>query len=419
MRFAQGSVAGGQWARRTIAALLLGAAIAPIFDGSAAEPLLAARNPRTLEMIRAEGDLAAQRRHVWSVFLRMTNLDAGAPLFETWRGEGEVFGDATANEAMRGMRGFSRPAATPAPASLGAPVLAYTLYNEAAFGHIQSTGLNTRSALDRLRAANARDVPAFPSNAIVVKTAWWPVARDGYTAMPVWDPLENPARRGGNPYTSWRRVVAIDAGRAPAHDAISIDFAGGSFPHAKRIGIDDFHHVAVTTPMAEAIMRDPEGKRAVLLALGRPLEEGDQLALVGLNLMTREIDDWVWAAFWWHDRSENGPFAADRPPGLRAPWNNYLMQPAFDAQTPVAEDGGAHIAFNPWLEGRFPDGGKGGGTASNCMACHRRASYPASSFLPVTRGAADFDRDPALAPDRLRTSFLWSIALHSRLNSRP
>ena len=95
------------------------------------------------------------------------------------------------------------------------------------------------------------------------------------------------------------------------------------------------------------------------------------------------------------------------------------LQAAFDAQTPVAEDGGAHIAFNPWLEGSFPDGGKGGGTASNCMACHRRASYPASSFLPVTRGAADFDRDPALAPDRLRTSFVWSIALHSRLNSLP
>ncbi|HWA21117.1 MAG TPA: hypothetical protein VG735_01830, partial [Caulobacterales bacterium] len=187
-----------------------------------------------------------------------------------------------------------------------------------------------------------------------------------------------------------------------------------SFPHVKRIGIDAFHHVAVDAPMAEAIMRDPEGKRAVLLALGRPLEQGDELALVGLNLMTREIDDWVWAAFWWHDRPDVGPFAADRPPGLRTPWNNYLMQAAFDAQTPVAEDGSAHIAFNPWLEGRFPDGGKGGGTASNCMACHRRASYPASSFLPVTRGAADFARDPALAPDRLRTSFLWSIALHSQ-----
>ncbi|HWA21029.1 MAG TPA: hypothetical protein VG735_01380, partial [Caulobacterales bacterium] len=250
--------------------------MASIFDGSVAEPFLVARNARTLEMIRAEGDLAAQRRHVWSVFLRMTNSDADTPPFETWRGEGEVYGDAPTTEATRGIRGFSRPAAVgaPAPALLGAPVLAYTLYNDAAFGHIRSTGLYSRAALDRLRTVNARDVPAFPSNAIVVKTAWWPVARSGLTAMPVWDPLENPARRGGNPYTSWRRVVAIDACGAPAHDAISIDFAGGSFPHVKRIGIDAFHHVAVDAPMAEAIMRDPEGKRAVLLALGRPLEQG-------------------------------------------------------------------------------------------------------------------------------------------------
>ena len=71
------------------------------------------------------------------------------------------------------------------------------------------------------------------------------------------------------------------------------------------------------------------------------------------------------------------------------------MQVAFDAETPKTSDGAPHVCFNPWLEGRFPDGGQGGGTASNCLACHRRASYPAVAFLPVTRGAPNLHSDPA------------------------
>jgi hypothetical protein len=51
---------------------------------------------------------------------------------------------------------------------------------------------------------------------------------------------------------------------------------------------------------------------------------------------------------------------------------------------------------------------------SNCMACHQRASYPPVPFLPVTRGRPDLRNDPALAPGRLRTSLLWSLAMHAK-----
>ena len=166
--------------------------------------------------------------------------------------------------------------------------------------------------------------------------------------------------------------------------------------------------------MAKQFALDPESNRTAIIALGRPIAVNDRLALVGINMMTHEQHDWVWAAFWWHDRPEVGPFAADRPSALRGPWRNYLMQAAFDAETPRASDGGAHICFNPWLEARFPDHGKGGGTVSNCLSCHQRASYPAAPFLPVTRGAPNLREDPALAPDRLRTSFLWSLPLHAK-----
>jgi hypothetical protein len=166
--------------------------------------------------------------------------------------------------------------------------------------------------------------------------------------------------------------------------------------------------------MAARMMRDRETSRAVFLALGRSLKAGDYIALVSANMMSREINDWIWGTFWWHDRAEQGPFSAGRPPALKAVWRNYLMQAAFDTASPIALDGGPHIAFNPWLEGRFPDGGHGSGITSNCMACHQRASYPQIGFLPVTRGPPDLRNDSAYKPGRLRTSFLWSLAMHPR-----
>jgi hypothetical protein len=275
--------------------------------------------------------------------------------------------------------------------------------------HLRQTG-----EADETAPGN-RDVPAFPADAIVLKTAWWPVAKDRVTALPVWDPASNPPSHAGNPYTSWQRVVAVDpAGEPRANQTVAIDFAGSKYPSAHRVWLFSFDHVEVDAAMARAMMADPESKKAVLIALGRPLEAGDHLVLVAANLAAREIPEWIWGTFWWHDQPEQGPYAAGRPNALAAPWRNYLMQAAFDTQKPAAADGGPHVAFDPWLEGRFPDGGHGGGAASNCMACHSRASYPAVPFLPVTRGPPDLAHDPAYAPDRLRTSLLWSLAMHAK-----
>ena len=82
--------------------------------------------------------------------------------------------------------------------------------------------------------------------------------------------------------------------------------------------------------------------------------------------------------------------------------------------TAVREDPSMNLAAVEEMEGRFPDGGHGAGAVSNCMTCHRRASFPAVDFLPITRGEPDLAGDPAYAPGRLRTGMLWSIALHAR-----
>ena len=388
-----------------------------------------------LERIRRSGDLLSQRRHVWSVWLQLTGTQAeqSEPRFASWYGEDQVFDDADTARVPRGIRGFTRgSAARAAPASneveashsADAPMLTYTLYNAAAYEHIRSHRLYSRAALDLLQAAGPADdavagnrsVPAFPTQSVVMKTGWWPVAHDSaFTALPVWDPRDNPPRRGGNGYLTWPRVVAVDpTDRSLPQSSASVEFAGRTFTHAHRVNLQEFYRIVVDDELAASAMRDPDTQKAVSIALGRPLRAGDYLVLVAVNLATREIGDWVWAAFWWHDRPDLGAFAANRPIELRGEWRNYLMQAAFDDASPRSDEGEPHICFNPWLEARFPEGGHGGGTSSNCLSCHRRASYPLIGFLPVTRGDPDLNGDPAYASGRLRTSFLWALTLHAK-----
>jgi hypothetical protein len=354
--------------------------------------------------------------------------------FESWYGEGDVFSTAPTEPTRHGIRAFSRAAVTeekrkskhgetaPFP---NAPVLAFTLYNAFAYDHIRTHRLNRLSELKRLQStgpvdrefAADRSIPPFPHDAMVIKTIWWPVAEHGVTAMPVWDSGNDLPRRSGNNYLQWQRAVIVDPtldGSEPAATR-SAEFVGRSFPDAPVFGLAAFYHISVDTQLARQLNEDNEAHRASLLALGRPLERGDHLVLVGMNLATKDLENWVWASLWWHDHADQGPFAADRPDALPSAWRHYLMRVAFDAEKPAEARGGAHICFNPWLEARFPDGGHGGGEVSNCLSCHRRASYPPVNFLPVTRGAPDPASDPAYAPGRLRTGFLWSIALHAAL----
>jgi hypothetical protein len=153
----------------------------------------------------------------------------------------------------------------------------------------------------------------------------------------------------------------------------------------------------------------PSAARGVL---GRDLEEGDQLVLIAMHATTKEIPEWTWMTWFWHDRPDAGARGADRLPAVKGVWRNYLMEVAFDATLPREPDGSPHIAYNPVLEARFPNG-----ILSNCLACHRRSTWPQEEFLPITRGANAVDKslfppdgkDPAFSDDKLRLDFMWSI----------
>lgn len=392
---------------------------APVVGGEAA-----------LEAIRISGDVAAQRAHAWQVFERIAaDVTSDGRVLRGWRDQSELFDTRKAGGGAGDVAGSSHQ-------SVGAPLILLTHYNAAAARHIALHRLNERPTLDRLRVAGTPDaklpslrtVPEFPTESIVVKTCWWPIAAHGATPMPYWDPRREPARRGGNPYTSWKSIVAVIAPDAVASatlrprgvessgaaavvapaDGSDVVFAGRHHPDARHISLDAFHHVRVDARLAQRLMADDEARRAAVVALGRPLAAGDYLALVATHIATRELPEWVWITLWWDPSVQTN--AATRA----ASWRHYALDAAFDATLPRAGDGGPRVVFNPWLEARMPDGGAGDGTRSNCLACHQRASYPGTRFLPVTRGAPDPARDTAFEPGKLRTGFLWSIATRSR-----
>jgi hypothetical protein len=419
---------------RPLVVAIAGLMILAASRAGARVPTQAADTSADLEAMRESGDLTSQRLYIWQVLTQLLKSPDGKSdvAFESWIGEGDAFSTAPADPTRDGIRAFSRATSTmgkggpkggaeaPFP---NAPVLAFTLYNAVAYDHIRAHRLNRLSELARLRSAGPvdrefaddRSIPPFPRDAMVLKTVWWPVAEHEVTSMPVWDSSDDLPRRSGNNYLQWQRAVIIDPTRPGTEPAgsRSAEFVGRSFPESPVFGLAAFHHISVDARLARQLNRDNEAHRAGLLALGRPFRAGDYLVLVGMNLAAKDIENWVWASLWWHDHPDQGPFAAGRPEALPSAWRHYLMRVAFDAEKPAEARGGAHVCFNPWLEARFPDGGHGGGELSNCLACHRRASYPPVNFLPVTRGAPDPASDPAYAPGRLRTGFLWSIALHA------
>jgi len=377
-----------------------------------------------LEGYRKAQNTAALRHHGWMLFAGATQQAAdGTPNWETWYREVETF--RPAGPIPQGPRKVTFPFRVPrqfkkegiVPQSPGQSLLTFVLFNQETYDHIRdpSAPLFQRAELDKLKGqypANTpwdqRTIPPFTARSMSLKTAWWPVAGDKLTKLPVWDNSRaDPTHPHG--FDKWTRVVAVDGTRqhVPAGETTA-QFPMPQHPTTNIFGRDKFYLVPVDSEIIQAAQGDTGLRIAVNNALGRDFKLGDFVAFLGFHMTTKEIDDWTWATFWWHDDPDNNPFGKDRPVEVRDVWRNYVMAVADDQVTPNEPDGSPHIAYNPWLEGPFA-----AGITSNCMTCHHRAAWPPVPFLPITRGAADPAHDLAYQGDRLRSDFLWSIPFNA------
>ncbi|MGZ8998751.1 MAG: hypothetical protein ACXW2T_07845, partial [Allosphingosinicella sp.] len=282
-------------------------------------------------------------------------------------------------------------------------------------------------------------MPLMPPGSIVLKPMMWPVPATGYTALPVWDNVREDGGRyaGFEVQSKWPRAVALTARPQPGVTRTDVSFlynlpvGPNTYADSPVAGLRDFY---AFRPELDGM--DP-CDRAILdasawWAYNRPFRQGDFLALVAMHILTKEQPDWTFQSVWWHDRPDEGPFAADRPdiPAKQAigPWRHYLLTSTYGIPAMTGRQlggGGAGpgvgpqwpVAFNPNIElaAHHP-------IRTNCMNCHHRAawpgfqlpppSWPTASYLAANGpGALEiFRQDNVIFNGLLGTDSMWAIS---------
>jgi hypothetical protein len=348
-------------------------------------------------------------------WLRVLTGPAG-PVFRDWHGEYAVF-DAAPGEAPAPFPG--RPprsaAGTTASDAHGGPLMHFVHYNAAAYHYLRANGLHDPAVLQSYLERGAAALPAPPQDAMVALSGWWPLDGRRSTPMPLWDEHAPARARGANGYLSWE-TVAVVAPPGTGGRGGTLRFAGRPVNYPRELPRAAFYRVEPGAAEREALMAQPLFRKAAIIALGRPLAPGDELALVAFHVAHLGLAEGAWLTYWWdakHWEDRVAPAHSDAPAN---PWHAYRGAMTLDPEWPRAGDGGPHSCFNPWFDAVFTDTGQGNGLQANCISCHLRAGMPASGRLRVTRGrplsAAD---DPATVSTRL----LWSLANPARLAPAP
>jgi hypothetical protein len=146
------------------------------------------------------------------------------------------------------------------------------------------------------------------------------------------------------------------------------------------------------------------------------LPNGNSFRLVGLHIMTKELDQWFWTTLWWSAQPDED-FGADRPSSVPSPFHNYKLcaVAAFDEADP--DPGGGFDADHPslaralaathpradgptWCSNPYLEQGAGN-AATNCIGCHQHAG----TLLSSEQILEDRERFPEFGRTEQRASF--------------
>jgi len=296
----------------------------------------------------------------------------------------------------------------------GAPLMTFIHYNPAASRYIKeqlkhytlSQGddvMQSNLPTDRLYPS-IKGLELLPTEARIALTGWWPVSNERGALVPQWSASSADIRKhGANSYLNWTQAVLIHPRSSTSPTPQSL--AGRTFEPSSIVDLKDFYSVQLSHQHAQALMQDPTFNAASKLALGRTLQGGDWLVLVGLHILSGEYSRGLWATYWWQAQDNQQNI-------LEGPWRHFAMDWTKDTHLPLEADGEPNICFNPWFDGVFS--GKidnSNGIHSNCLNCHLQAAYPSNGKLIVGRGEPDVI---SLTNGRLRTALLWSLANNAK-----
>jgi hypothetical protein len=409
-------------------------------------------------------DVPAQRAHMWNLFEGITRPSNptdrnSVPIFSTWYSIGEAF-DKTPGKIDCNQRTVSLMFEPSSQFLIGAKnpvvdvlrqqglelgarfdpqvprqlenkantkdenaVFSEVAYNQELYDFIRQNEYFLLEKLIKNADPERIRVPINPSptKSAALKFAWWPIAKEGLTPLPVWDwDPQNPGDEI-NPPSTWKRVVAVD----PSGTTVpvpSIDFYGRTILNPNVVKLDRFYAVKLTPEQARQANGEWRLEKAAKEVLGRNLEQGDYVVMTAMHIMTQEFSPWTFGTFWWHDRPAIKKYGEDRPAKIGPPWSNYIADVSFNINLPREPTGEALIAYNPWLE-FFNTGGQ----RSGCMACHARAAAAAKgvrgSYNPKVAGTTDPNGFNAIPDGESDTAFqkgtvtvnrIWTLNIRTR-----
>jgi len=304
--------------------------------------------------LRDEQNAAEMRAHAWKLFAGLTHAEGPEarrrPIWETWYTECEVRLEDCLPESEhpsnteRLLRGFSVPAQNLKDMDLkmlnspndltvekskllednirdslkNDPQLASVLYNEPARKHILDNHLYSAKYLDKMRKSRVgsdspeaeREIPPFPPDAAILKTAWELIYPDTKTGLaPLW--IWNPQKEKDDPellaygYSvlgarGWGKAVKVDVGKP--HECKDGDYADDA-----KIPLGCFYYIKITPELsaywstfANSVNNDSEHPDATPYAV-----------LMAVHVTTKEIGDWVWATFWWYPQTSHPRYGCD------------------------------------------------------------------------------------------------------------
>ena len=344
-----------------------------------------------------------------------------------------------------------------------AGVLSFNRFNREILDSVQQNQLHDRAALLALDddfdlagiGAGGRSIPQLPNTSVMLKPVWWIIPGDEPSMIPYWAGGNEPHTTDphttdpANPsWQTWRQCVLVDPTRTldelddevrgeltgteracNAGQPGETTVAGGDY-EVRSVDVDparsDLYAFRLTEDEVDGLgqfkmMLDNTNREDHL----DEVEVGDVAVLVAMHVATREVPRWTWQTFWWTPTpsapAELPPSARVAPRDITGPWAQFNMCSSYSMTVPTA-DGGREdlVCFNPYLEtdltGLFSaDGTRDDlvGRDSNCMSCHRAATFHASAPTRYVASGEVADADPTWFSDGLQIEFMWSIAFHA------
>ena len=381
----------------------------------------------------ASHNVKSMTEHAWTLWGAVTNptveqfRGVQAPVYLTWWPQQDVFAtQPQLSELALSAHGihFDRPrqfnrthqaeASTNDGGGLpGSQTVSVTVqYNDPIFQQVRRNQYYLTAVLESINDSwgstplALQTLAPFPNDSVMNKPTYLFAFAGQATQLQYWaGPADSnaPSVPGFGTWTNWMWVLP------PGMDPVQ--FRQTHNDGHPIVSVNDFFHFPLT---AEDFQPN-----SILSASG--FQPGDFALLVALHVASREIDNWTWQTFWW----SLTPTTIPQPikARIKPPFTHYQVALGYsftDDNTPSALP---TLCYDPYLETAFDNSVfvKPGqlGIESNCMSCHRAATWP--SIAPASAPVGTVDPgyianglivdagDPYLFEGQTKTDFVWGI----------